>query len=51
MKQKPFYELMLDISKKQSEQQMINDQILLNQDELIVNQEYENCLLEMNQTV
>ena len=26
-------------------------QILLNQDEIIVNQEYENCLSEMNQTV
>ena len=44
----PMYELM----------QKINDnlksnvqKILLNQDELIVNQEYENCLLEMNQTV
>ena len=44
----PMYELM----------QKVNDnlnsniqQILLNQVELIVNQEYENCLLEMNQTV
>lgn len=58
MKQKPFYELMLDIAKKhdeilskQAEQYEINAQILLNQDEIIVNQEYGNCLLELNQTV
>ena len=28
-----------------------NEQMLLNQDEIIVNQEYGNCLLEMNQEV
>ena len=33
MAQKPFYELMLDIQAKQSEQQKINDQILNNQDD------------------
>lgn len=33
MNQKPFYELMLDIRAKQSEQQKINDQILSNQDD------------------
>ena len=27
------------------------DDILLNQDEIIVKQEYGNCLLELNQTV
>ena len=44
----PMYELMQKVNDDLNEHVQ---QILLNQDELIVNQEYENCLLEMNQTV
>lgn len=44
----PMYELMQKVNDNLNEHVQ---QILLNQDELIINQEYENCLLEMNQTV
>lgn len=61
MKQKPFYELMLDIEKNQSEQQKINDQILQKQAEQVkiaenqelqlaeiqLQQELTNCRLEL----
>lgn len=58
---KPFYELMLDIAKNQSEQQKINDQILQKQAEQMIiaenqelqlaeiqiQQELTNCRLEL----
>lgn len=44
----PPYELLL---KMQEDSRKDNEKILLNQDEIIVNQEYGNCLLELNQTV
>lgn len=61
MKQKPFYELMLDIQAKQAEQQKINDQILQKQAEQMIiaenqelqlaeiqiQQELTNCRLEL----
>lgn len=61
MKTKPFYELMLDIQAKQSEQQKINDQILQKQAEQMkiaenqelqlaeiqLQQELTNCKLEL----
>lgn len=61
MNQKPFYELMLDIQTKQSEQQKINDQILQKQAEQMkiaenqelqlaeiqIQQELTNCRLEL----
>lgn len=61
MKTKPFYELMLDIQAKQSEQQKINDQILQKQAEQMmiaenqelqlaeiqIQQELTNCRLEL----
>lgn len=61
MKQKPFYELMLDVQAKQDEQQNINDQILQKQAEQMkiaenqelqlaeiqLQQELTNCRLEL----
>ena len=61
MKNKPFYELMLDIAKNQAEQQKINDQILQKQveqmmiaenqelqlAEIQIQQELTNCRLEL----
>lgn len=44
----PPYELLL---KMQEDSHNENQIILRNQDEIIINQEYGNCLLELKQTV
>lgn len=52
MNQKPFYELMLDIQAKQSEQQKINDQILQKQAEqmkIAENQELQLAEIQLQQ--
>lgn len=52
MKQKPFYELMLDIQTKQAEQQKINDQILQKQAEQMMiaeNQELQLAEIQLQQ--
>lgn len=52
MKQKPFYELMLDIEKNQAEQQKINDQILQKQAEQMMiaeNQELQLAEIQLQQ--